>query len=287
MVAVFLRELKSYFLNITGFIFMGFFLLISGAFFTLINLLPSSPAYNAVLGNVTFIFLIVVPILTMRLLSEEARQKTDQLLLTSPVSITGIVLGKYFAAFAVFFMTVVITFIYPVILSIVGFPEGAQIVGGYVGFILLGSAFIAVGLFISSLTDNQVIAAVVTFFALLLMWIFDWIQQGLPTDKVSGVVFAALLVVGAALFVFFTIRNIIVSAAVTVVGGGVITLFYLLDSTNFQGFILRVLQWFSLLTRYNDFNRGILGLSPIVYYISFSAAFIFLTIRVIEKRRWR
>src|SRR5690606_25355348 len=141
--------------------------------------------------------LIVVPILTMRLLSEESRQKTDQLLLTSPLSVTGMVLGKYFAAVGVFLITLLITCIYPIILSFFGTIAVWEIVGGYVGFFLLGSAFIAVGLFVSSMTDNQVIAAVVTFSALLFLWILDWIIEGLPTDRVSGIVFACLLVAGA------------------------------------------------------------------------------------------
>ena len=98
MLAVFKRELRAYFTSSTGFIFMGFFLLLSGFFFAMTNLFPASPDYNSVLGSITFIFLIVVPILTMRLMPDDKRQRTDQLLFTSPTSLTGIVLGKYFAA---------------------------------------------------------------------------------------------------------------------------------------------------------------------------------------------
>ena len=287
MLSVFAREFKSFFLNITGFVFMGLFLLITGLFFTVMNLLGSSPNFNGLLSNITFITLLVMPILTMRLISEESRQKTDQLLLTSPLSVTGVVLGKYFAAVAVFLLTLVVTFIYPILLSTVGFPEGAKIVGGYVGYFLLGACFIAVGMFISSLTDNQVIAAVTTFFALFILWLLDLVQQVLPTDQTTSLIFAGLLVLGVTVFVFFTIRNLIVSIATAVAGGGIVVLFYFLDPTHYQGFIIRFFQWFSLVTRYDDFNRGILGISPIVYYISFSAAFVFLTIRVIEKRRWK
>jgi ABC-2 type transport system permease protein len=287
MLAVFVREFKSYFQNITGFVFMGLFLLITGVFFTYMNLLALSPDYNGLLGNITFITLIVIPIITMRLLSDDYRQKTDQLLLTSPLSITGIVLGKYFAAVAVFLLTLILTCIYPILLSTVGFLEAAMIIGGYIGYFLLGCCFISVGLFISSLTDNQVIAAVTTFFALFFIWLLDLVQQVIPSDQITSLIFAAILVLGATLFVFFTIRNIFVSIATAVVGGGIVTFFYLLDPTNYQSFIIRFFQWFSLVTRYDDFNRGILSISPIVYYISFCAAFNFLTVRVIEKRRWK
>jgi ABC-2 type transport system permease protein len=161
-----------------------------------------------------------------------------------------------------------------------------EIVGGYIGFFLLGSAFIAIGLFISSLTDNQVIAAVVTFSALLFIWILDWILQGLPTDRVSGIVFACILVAGAVALVYFTTRNIFVSVVTAVVGLGIVAAIYFTNQYFFDGFIVRTLEWLSLLKRYDNFTRGILSLSPIVYYISFSAVFLFLTVRVIEKRRW-
>jgi ABC-2 type transport system permease protein len=289
MVAVFLRELRAYFQGIIGFVFMGFFLLISGLFFTVMNLLQSSPEYNSVLGSITFIFLIVVPILTMRLFTEEARQRTDQLLLTSPLSITSIVLGKYLAAQAVFLLTLVITFLYPILISTVsiGRIAVAHIIGAYIGFFLLGSTFIAVGLFVSSLTDNQMIAAVVTFSSLLFVWILDWIQQAVPSDQTSGLIFSAILGIAVALFVYLTIRNWIVTILVVLAGTALIVVLSVLDAKGYEGFIVRFLQWFSLLKRFGDFNKGVLSLSPIVYYISFCAAFIFLTVRIIEKRRWK
>lgn len=286
MLAIIKREFKAYFSSPTGFVFMGFFLLLTGFFFVMSNVLQASPDYNAVLGSITFIFLIVVPVLTMRLISEETKQKTDQLLLTSPLSLTKMVLGKYFAAVGVFLLTLLVTALYPVLLSFFGSIAVWEILGGYIGFFLLGSSFIAVGLFVSSLTDNQVVAAIVTFVSLLFMWLIDWIQQGIPVDRVSGIVFAGLLVIGAAVFVYFTTRTIIVSIAVFIVGSGAVTGMYFLNPIVFEGLIVRVLDWFSLLARYGDFAMGVLSISPIVYYITFCAIFIFLTIRIIEKRRW-
>lgn len=286
MLAIVKREFKAYFSSPTGFVFVGFFLLLTGFFFVLTNVLPANPDYNAVLGSITFIFLIVVPVLTMRLMSEETKQKTDQLLLTSPLSLTKMVLGKYFAAVGVFLLTLLITALYPVLLSFFG-PIGTwEILGGYIGFFLLGSSFIAVGLFVSSLTDNQVVAAIVTFVSLLFMWLIDWIQQGIPVDRISGIVFAGLLALGAGVFVYMTTRTIFVSLAVLIVGSGIVTGMYFLNPIFFDGLIVRVLDWFSLLARYSDFAMGVLSISPILYYVTFCTIFIFLTIRVIEKRRW-
>jgi len=287
MLAVYKRELKAYFTSSIGFIFMGFFLLLSGFFFAMTNVFSASPNYNSVLGNITFIFLIAVPILTMRLMPEDKRQRTDQLLYTSPLSITGIVLGKYFAAVTVFLLTLLITCLYPIIISFFGDIAVWEIVGGYIGFLLLGSSFIAIGLFVSSLTENQMIAAVITFSSLLFVWIIDWVAQGLPTDRVSGIVFAAILALAAGGFVYYNTKNIYVGVATTLVGAAIIVgTYFLADKYFFDGFIVRVFEWFSLLKRYEEFQMGVLSLSPIVYYITFSAAFVFLTIRVIEKKRW-
>ena len=227
MLAVFRRELRAYFLSPTGYIFMGFFLLLSGFFFAFSNLFPASPSYINVLGSITFIFLIAVPILTMRLLSEESRQKTDQLLLTSPLGVTGMVLGKYFAAVGMFLITLLATCLYPIILSFFGTIAVWEVVGGYIGFFLLGSAFISIGLFVSSLTDNQVIAAVVTFSALLFIWILDWVLQGLPTDRASGIVFACVVVAGIVALVYFSIRNIFVSVVIALIGLGSVAALYI------------------------------------------------------------
>ncbi len=223
MLAVLRRELKAYFASPIGFIFVGFFILIAGVFFALSNLLSGNPDYTGMLSSLTFIFLFLVPILTMRLISEEMRQKTDQLLITSPLSITGIVMGKYLAAVGVFLITLLITVLYPVIMSFfaIGGLAGWEILGGYIGFFLLGSSFIAVGLFFSSLTDNQLMAAVITFAALLLIWILDY-HRAERSDgrRTSGLVFLAILAAGLVLLVFFSTRNTLATIVTIVARGG-------------------------------------------------------------------
>lgn len=286
MIAVLKRELKTYFLTPTGYIFMGFFLLISGFFFAIGNLFSASPNYNSMLSTINFVFMILVPILTMRLLAEESRQKTDQLLLTSPLSVTEIVLGKYLAAVTVFLLTVAVTCIYPIILSFFGSIAVSEIIGGYLGFILLGSSFIAVGLFISSLTENQVVAAVVTFSALLLFWIIDVLQQVLPNDTTSGIIFSGLIVAGLVFLIYRSVKNYFLTVITALIGIGGITAGYLINKGIYDGIILRFIDWISLLKRFEPFWRGNLSLSPIVFFLSFITLFIFLTIQMIEKRRW-
>lgn len=286
MIAVFKKEMKAYFSSLTGYIFMGFFLLLSGFFVALSNLLSGNPDYNGVLASINFVFLFVVPILTMRLMSEEKKQKTDQLLLTSPLKIWDIVLGKYFAAVGVFLLTLLITCIYPIMLSFFGELAWAEIIGGYVGFFLLGCAFISIGLFVSSKTDNQVISAVITFSILLFIWLLEGIQQGLPVGTVYGMVFAGIIVAAVAMLTYSATRSKSVGVITGIIGVAIIAIVYFINKSVYDALIVNVFSWFSLLNRYQGFAMGVLSLSPIVYYITFSFAFLFLTVQGIDKRRW-
>jgi ABC-2 type transport system permease protein len=292
MLAVFRREFKAYFTSPIGFVFVGLFIFIAGVFFALTNLLGpnmGNPDFRGVLSSLTFIFgLFLVPLLTMRLLSEERRQKTDQLLITSPLSITGIVIGKYLAAIAVFAITLLITVLFPFSMSFFSLLGLGwwEILGSYIGFLLMGCAFISIGLFFSSITENQLIAAVTTFAAFVLIWILDAVTQVVPSDSVSGLIFLAALGAALVALVWFGTRSLVAAIAAFVLAAAAVALLFVFSRSFFPGLIAKILTWFSLVKRNNDFTQGILGLSPIVYYISFTGAFIFLTIRIIDKRRW-
>ncbi len=288
MLAVFKRELRAYFSSPIGFVVIGLFLFMSAIFFAAGNLLGASAEYNGLLSTMAFIFLFIVPILTMRLLTEEKRQHTDQMLITSPLSVTAIVIGKYLAAVAVFLITLLVTVIFPVMMSFFSLLglEWWKIVGGYLGLFLLGAAFIAVGLFFSSLTESQIVAAVATYTALLVMWIIDALTSMVPTGWVYGVGFVAIVAAALVLLVWLSTRSIVATAVAALVLAGGIAALAVLQSSLFEGLIAKVMAWFSLLKRYEDFNLGILGLSPVVYYLSFSSAFVFLTVRMIDRKRW-
>jgi ABC-2 type transport system permease protein len=289
MIAVFRRELKAYLASPIGPVFMGLFLLVTGIFFAVIYLLnPGAARYVQLLNSLTLLFVFIVPILTMRLLSEDARQKTDQLLLTSPVSVTGVVLGKYLAAVAVFLLTLAATLAYPLIMSFyaLGGLAWAEIVGGYIGFFLLGAGFISIGLFFSSLTDNQLVAALASWAANLLIWILDAVTRNVPSSTGAGLVFMVVAGAGLVLLVYFATRSLVAAAATGVAAAAAIVLLYLFARGIFEGLIGKVLAWFSLLNRYSEFSLGILGLGPVVYYLSFSAVFVFLAVRMVDRRRW-
>jgi ABC-2 type transport system permease protein len=262
-------------------------LLLTGIYFVLMNVFSLNPNFFTVLSGTTILFFILVPTLTMRLFSEEARHKTDALLFTSPLSIGQIVVGKFMAAFSLFLLGTGLTMLFPVMISRYGVLPVSQIVGAYIGYILLGACFISIGLFISVLTDNQIISAVATFAAVFSLFIMDAIATSMPTDTVSSLVFVALIIIGVAWILYNSTRNVIVSLTVGGVGVLIAGGLYLINNLIFDGIIVRSLRWLSVFGRFDNLSNGIMNLSDIVYYISFAILFIYLTVNIIEKRRWR
>lgn len=286
MKAIYKREIKMYFSSMIGYVFIAFFVLITAVYFSLQNILSLSPDFQYVFSSVIMMFLILAPMLTMRLLSEEKKQRTDQMLLTSPVSIPAIVLGKYLAAVTVFLISLVITGIFPVILSFFGTVAVAQILGSYIGFFLLGSAFIAVGLWISSITDNQIVSAVATFVAVFLLLMVETIVQAASGSESFSLMFAGVIALLIALYVYYNTKNTEISITVFIVEAAVLLILYFVKRSIFTGLAGKFAMMFAVLTRFNSFAMGLLDVSSIVYFISFIAVFLYFTVRVIEKRRW-
>ncbi len=234
MFAIYTRELKSYFFTPIGYIFCGMFLVVSGIVFAESTLLAQSlESVGQYFVYMMFIFAILLPLLTMKLFSDDKRNRTDQILLTSPVSVIGIVMGKYLAAITVFGATFLANSFNFVLLFKYGTPNIVSIFMNILGIFLLGAAFIAIGIFLSSITENQLIAAV----------------------SAMGVNVAMLLIS-------------VVAAEIK------------------SSFVRSVLKWFSVVDRFTPFTHQMLDVSAIIYYLSLAAVGIFLTTRVIEKRRW-
>jgi len=288
MIPIYKKELRTYFTQMMGYIFLGFMTILMGLFFTLVNLMSRSANFQSVLSNTTLFFLFLIPILTMRLFSEEARHKTDQLLFTSPLTVAQIVMGKFLAALTIFLFAAGITAIFPLMLS--RFAESmpvSRIIGSYIGWILVGVSCIAVGVFISVLTENQIIAAVGTFAAIFAMFLMEAFAMSMPTTTFASLMFVGIVIVGVAGIWFNSTRNVLSSVIVGIIGIAVAIGLYMFNNLIFDGIIVRTLRWLSVYARYDSFAFGILNLSDIVYYLAFIALFIYLSINVIEKRRWR
>jgi ABC-2 type transport system permease protein len=286
MGAIYKRELRSYFVSPSGYVFLGLFLLIAGIFFAFGTILAGSSRFASFLGSIQFIFLFATPVLTMRLLSEESRQKTDQLLYTSPIGLHEIVIGKFLAALTLFAIALGICLCYSVVVALYGDLDVAEAAASALGFLLLGGCFIAVGLFVSSTTENQSVAAIGTFIVLLLFWIIEPIKSGLPQDRTAGIVFAAALALLLCYALYASTKSLLIAAASAILLAAAIAFAAILKSSAFYGLIAAVLDWFSLLKRQESFTMGLLKLDNVVYYLSFIFAFLFLSVRFVEKRRW-
>ena len=232
MSAILRREFATYFRAPLGYIYLAIFYFFGGQFFSQI-LYYQMNSIETIFSNLFSILMFTIPLLTMRLMSEDKKLKTDQALLTAPVSLNGIVWGKFLAAFGLFGIGIAITVVYFLILSSMASPQWNIFLGNLLGLILLGAALISIGLFISSLTESQMVAAIGGFAAMFLVFMIDSIAAIIPV-----------------------------------------------------GWLASVFEQLSFLTRYNDFTSGILDFANVLFFLSVVVIFNFLTVRILERKRW-
>jgi ABC-2 type transport system permease protein len=286
MVAIYKREFKSYMTSMIGYLFIFFILLLTGIYFTAYNLSYGYPKFEYTLSAVTFAFIIGVPILTMRVLAEERKQKTDQLLLTSPISVIDIVLGKYLALVSVFAIAIVIMGFYPIIMSQFGTVSFGEAYTALLGFFLLGCANLAIGVFMSAITESQVIAAVLTFIILFAFYVMSGISTFFSETAMSTCMTFAFLIVAAAIIIYTMIKNAFISVIVGIVGEAVLWIIYLVKASLFEGGIQKILEAFNLSGHFENFTNSLFDITGIVYFLSVIAICLFLTVQSIQKRRW-
>ena len=286
MLAIYKRELKSYMTSMIGYLFIFFILLLTGIYFSAYQLSVAYPNFEYTLSAVTFVFIIGIPFLTMRILAEERKQKTDQLLLTAPVSVEGIVIGKYLALVSVYAIPMLILCTYPVIISRYGEISVGSTYTAIFGFFLLGCANLAVGVYISSLTESQVIAAVLTFVFLFAFYMMSGISTFFSQTSISTCITFGLLILAVSIIVYTMIKNFFISAVVCLAGEVILIVMYLVNTSFFEGGIQKVLNIFDISGRFSNFTNGIFDITGLIYFISVIAVCLFLTIQSIVKRRW-
>lgn len=286
MTAIYKRELRSYLTSMIGYLFIFFILLLTGIYFSAYQLDAAYPKFEYTLSALTFVFLISVPILTMKILAEERKQKTDQLLLTAPVSVGKIVMGKYLALITVFVIPMAIICLYPLVMSKFGTVSLGTAYTAILGFFLLGCANLAVGVFVSSLTESQVIAAVLTFVLLFAFYMMNGISSFFSEGALSTCITFGLLILAAAIIIYTMIKNFLISAVICVAGEAVLAIIYAVNSSFFAGGIQKILQIFNISGHFDIFANGIFDIKGIVYFLSVIAVCMFLTTQSIVKRRW-
>lgn len=288
MLAIYKRELKSYFQSMIGYVFIAFFLLIIGFVFSYINIQQGAPfiGYTLQYAYVTVVFMILVPIITMKILADEKRLKTDQLLFTAPITVTQVVMGKFLAVVTVFCIPMLVVAFYPFFLTVFGKVPLPSSYVAVLGFFLMGLAYLSIGLFVSSLTESQIIAAVGTFGILLISFSMSSLINIISSAAVTS--FVALLAIAAILVLVYYLmtKNMKYSICLFIVVEAVISILYAVKSVWFESLIQKIMMVISLNDHFDKFVGGIFDLTAVVYYISVIVFFLFLTVQSIQKRRW-
>ena len=286
MIAILKREFYSMFTNITGYLFCAFILLFAGIYMTLLNLKSGMANFEYVLGNMGFIFLIAIPVLTMRSVAEERRQKTDTLLYSLPVSVTQIVLGKFLAMLGVLLLPLLVLCVYPLILSFFGSVYLPASYGSIFGFFLLGGALAAIGLFISSLTENQVVSAVLCLVVGLINYYLSTIASYVSTSATSSAIAFVVLFIAVGAVVYLLTKNPVIAAGTAIVGSVAVMVVNAVSPDAMSGLFPKIMDKISLFERFYSFPNGVFDISALVYFVVIMAVFLFFTVQSMEKRRW-
>ena len=287
MKAIYKRELRSYFNSMIGYIFIAFFVAFMGFYFMAYNLYNGYPYFSYTLSATITIMLIAVPILTMKSFAEDRKTKTDQLLLTAPVSVTQIVLGKYLAMVTVFLIPMLISCICPLIIKANGQAYLRTDYSTILAFFLMGCIFIAIGMFISALTESQIIAAVGTFGILFVLCLWSDLITFLPSSSGGTVAGILIFITALALIIWGMTKNWFMAAIVEAVGCAVFLLLYIIDDSIFQNGLSAILSRIDIRNAFNNFaSNNIFDITGLIFYLSMSFIFVFLTVQVLLKRRW-
>lgn len=233
MKAVYKRELHAYFTSPLGYIVIASALCLSGILFGIFNLSAASTSMLYFFSYMSLVFVLLVPLMTMQLWAEERKNGTDRLLLATNVPVSRIIMGKYFAAVTLFAAIDIIMLLYPLTMTLYGNVVWSYVLMMYLGYFLMGCALLAVGVFVSAMTEGQISAAVLSLVIILLFKLFEALASVINAGRISS-----------------------------------------------------VLKWFSVFSRFDTFIWGVADISTFVYYITFSALFVFLAVMSIEKRRW-
>lgn len=286
MIAVFRKELKSYFTGFIGYAFMTILLLILGFYSVVYNLSYGYAQFELVYAASTFVFFIIIPILTMRIYPEERKQKTDQLLYSLPLRMSDIVLGKYFAALFVFAVPCAISAVYPLILSAFGTVNFKVIYATLLYFFLLGAALIAICTFISSLTENQIIAAIISFVVLFINYMASNFISSIPDTLFFSVLVLVITIILISVLTSVITKNKPLAEMVSIVLLLAVIVIFFVKSELLTGLAPKVFEKILLFDGIFELIDGAFNLESVILLVSFAVLFNFFTVQVLEKRRW-
>lgn len=286
MTAVLKHELKSYFRSLTAYVFGAGLLLAVGLGAMLYNIEAAVSNFEFALSYFSIIFAVIVPILTMRVIAEERKQKTDQLLYSLPITTTQVIVGKYLALLTVYMIPLCIVAVYPLIFSQFGDVYLLTSYGSMLAFFIMGAALIALGVFISSLTDNQGFAAGIGIAVILLNYFSVSLSEYVSTTAFGSVAALCVIILALGAVIKHLTKNENLAYGVCFVLIAAIAITCFMDSTKFEGLLPGVMTRLSLFDRFTGFVNGVFDMTSIVYYASVIVLFLFLSIQSLEKRRY-
>ncbi|WP_291258248.1 ABC transporter permease [Flavonifractor sp.] len=286
MIAVCKHELRGYFHSLTAYVFGAFLLAVVGVGAMLYNLQAAVSNFEYVLSFSSLVFVVIVPILTMRVLAEERRQKTDQLLYSLPITTTQVVLGKYLALLAVYLIPLAVICVYPLIFAQFGEVYLPTSYGSIFAFFVMGAALMAVGVFLSSLTENQGFAAGITIAVILFNYYSVSLSEYISSTAFGSLIVLDVLVILLGFLIRYLTRNEGLAYGVALALVLALAAAFLVDSSMFEGLLPAVMEQLSLFERFNTFVNGVFDVTAIVYYLSVIGFFLLLSVQSMEKRRY-
>ena len=286
MIAILKHELRIYFHSLTAYVFGAFLLVFVGIGAMLYNLQAAVSNFEFVLSFSSLVFVVIVPILTMRVIAEERKQKTDQLLYSLPVSTTKVIMGKYLALLIVYLIPLCVIATYPAIFSQYGDVYLLTSYGSLIAFFIMGAALIALGVFVSSLTENQGFAAGIGIAAILLNYFSVSLSEYVSATAFGSAVAIFILAALLGWIIHHLTKNDILSYGVSLVlMGGTVAMFFI-DETKFEGLLPDIMKKLSLFDRLNTFVNGVFDMTALIYFFSVIVFFLFLSVQSLEKRRY-
>lgn len=286
MTAVLKHELKSYFHSLTAYVFGAFLLAFVGIGAMLYNIQAAVSNFEFVLSFGSMVFVVIVPILTMRVIAEERKQRTDQLLYSLPITTTQVIVGKYLALLSVYLIPLCVVALYPLIFAQFGEVYLLTSYGSILAFFIMGAALIALGVFISSLTDNQGFAAGIGIAVILLNYYSVSLSEYASSTALGSVLALCVIIFALGAVIRHLTQNETLAYGVCIALAAVVTLICFVDNTKLEGLLPGIMTKLSLFDRFNVFVNGVFDMTAIVYYLTVIVFFLFLSVQSLEKRRY-
>ena len=286
MIAILKHELRLYFHSLTAYVFGAFLLLIVGIGSMLYNLQAAVSNFEYVLSFSSMVFAVIVPILTMRVIAEERKQKTDQLLYSLPISTTKVVVGKYLALLVLYLIPLAIISTYPLIFSQYGEVYLLTSYGSLIAYFIMGAALIAIGVFVSSLTENQGFAAGIGIAAILLNYFSVSLAEYVSATAVGSSIVLFVLAGVLGWIIKHLTRNDNLGYGVGLTLMAAVVAVFWIDRSKLEGLVPEIMKQLSLFDRFETFVNGVFDMTAIAYFVSVIIFFLFLSVQSLEKRRY-